>query len=225
MSEKVINCIETIVSWQGENQDSGKRMFILRFKRCNRIEAGKGCRWCDTKTKLRISAEYSITLNEIQKILDKEKCGILITGGCPTYSTNFNQTLLMLNNLKYSIANVESNGHRLIELVKLSNLDKPINFSYSPKIFTLDELHTEIEKSKELSKYSNVYFKIVYEDNELINQYLDFVETLEINPRVFLMPEGETREKLIKNSPVVFDAAELYKFNFSSRNHIIYGFI
>ena len=39
------------------------------------------------------------------------------------------------------------------------------------------------------------------------------------------MPEGKTREELINNSPKVFDVAEKYKTNFSSRDHIIYGFI
>ena len=91
MDTKVIKCIETFVSWQGEGFSSGQRMLIVRFKRCNRVESGRGCPWCDTQIKMRTNIEYSISLDKIQEILDKDKCGILITGGCPTYSTNFDQ--------------------------------------------------------------------------------------------------------------------------------------
>ena len=223
--EESINCIETFVSWQGEGISTGQRMLIVRFKKCNRIEEGKGCPWCDTALKLRISVEYSITLNKIQKILDEEKCGILITGGCPTYSTNFDQTILMLNKLNYPITNVESNGYKLEELIKLVNPEKPVNFSYSPKIFTDEELHNEIEKSEKLAKYSNVYFKIVYENRELVTRFLDHIENLNIHHKVFIMTKGSTRDELIKNSPDALDIAEEYKFNFSSRTHIIYNFI
>ena len=225
MDTKVIKCIETFVSWQGEGQDCGKRMLIMRFKRCNRIEAGKGCPWCDTAIKLRISAEYSLSLNDIQKLLDKEKCGILLTGGCPTFDSNLHQTILMLNNLNYPIANVESNGYQLLKLIERVDLNKNVNYSYSPKIFNNEELYEEIEKSKKLSLISNVYFKIVYDGRALIDQYLEALEELDINSKVFIMPQGVTKEELIINSPDAINAAELYKFNFSSRSHIIYGFI
>ena len=43
--------------------------------------------------------------------------------------------------------------------------------------------------------------------------------------KVWIMPEGTTREKLIENAPKVFDICEKYNFNFSSRTHILYGFI
>ena len=61
---------------------------------------------------------------------------------------------------------------------------------------------------------------------EFNNRFLDFLTEIKFNNnRIFLMPEGKTREELINNSPKVFDVAEKYKTNFSSRDHIIYGFI
>jgi hypothetical protein len=39
------------------------------------------------------------------------------------------------------------------------------------------------------------------------------------------MPEGVTRKDLIKNAPDVFDVCEKYNLSFSSRNHMIFGFI
>jgi len=40
-----------------------------------------------------------------------------------------------------------------------------------------------------------------------------------------MMPEGVTRPDLIKNAEKVFDMCEKYKLNFSSRSHILYGFV
>jgi hypothetical protein len=39
------------------------------------------------------------------------------------------------------------------------------------------------------------------------------------------MPKGTNRADLIKNAGPVFDACEKYNFNFSSRDHIIFGFV
>lgn len=220
-----IRIIENSISWQGEGFNSGKRVLILRFKTCNRIEFNIGCDFCDTKIKLRNSYPYLIKLNTIQEIINKEKVGLLITGGEPTFSFNFDSTLNVLNRLDYPFADIESNGHRLIHLINQANTDKLINHSYSPKIFTEEELQKEKVKSKELSEFSNVYFKIVYENRDLIKEYLEFVEELNINQRVFLMIKGTTKKELLKNAPEVFDEAEKYKFNFSSRDHIIYNFL
>ena len=79
--------------------------------------------------------------------------------------------------------------------------------------------------TEKLIKYPNVYFKVVYEDRDDVLWYLDWLSKLNVNQRVYLMIEGVTRVDLIKNSGAVFDACEKYKFNFSSRDHIIYGFI
>jgi len=43
--------------------------------------------------------------------------------------------------------------------------------------------------------------------------------------RVWLMPKGTTRSDLITNAGPVFDACEKYNFNFSSRSHIMFGFV
>jgi len=49
--------------------------------------------------------------------------------------------------------------------------------------------------------------------------------TLIDNQRVWLMPMGTNRADLIRNSCSVFDACEKYDLNFSSRDHIIFGFV
>jgi organic radical activating enzyme len=220
-----VKLIEVMNSWQGEGPDIGKRMLITRFKRCDRV-----CRFCDTMVKMRITAEAEYTLPQLQTILDEEKSGLMITGGEPTFDTNFDSTVLMLTKLKYPIANIESNGHRLNELIMKIGKSKNINYIFSPKFFTETELQTAKDITLQLKDYPNLYIKIVCENNELVHNYLHWLdknlgENNYNHCRVFLMPEGKTKDELIKNSEFVFDIAEEYKFNFSSREHIIYMFI
>lgn len=223
--EKNIHIVENVITWQGEIF-IGVRMLLLRFQKCNRIEAGIGCPWCDTAVKLRISQPSILSLKQIQNIISEQNCGLLITGGEPSFSVNFDETLLLLNEISnYPVANVESNGCQLVELISRVDISKPVRFVYSPKIFTELELEEEIKRTEELKKYQQVFIKVVYENRQLIITYLEFLSKLDINQRVYLMPEGDTREKLIERAGEVFDACEKYKFNFSTRSHIIYGFV
>jgi len=108
---KEVKLIENFLSWQGEGPDSGRSMIILRFKTCN-----LNCSWCDTAVKMRISAEAPYKLSDIQKTIYKSKAGILVTGGEPTVKKHFTSTVMLLNELDFPVANVESNGCALYEL-------------------------------------------------------------------------------------------------------------
>jgi len=226
---KKVKLIECVRTWQAEGIDSGKAALLCRFKYCN-----KKCKFCDTIVKMRISKESEYSLNELQEEIEDNRLGIVITGGEPTIDRHFNDTLTLLNELNYGFANVESNGYKL-ELLNwyLKDSTKNIRLIYSPKIFSKIDLEEEIERTNELFPLKRVYIKIVYEDTTLIHSYLEFLSETMMKVRgvenkhskVFLMPEGTTRATLIQNSEKVFDAAEKYNFNFSSRDHIIYGFV
>lgn len=228
MSENSVKLIEVFNTWQGEGPDSGKSMLILRFKTCN-----LKCPWCDTRVKMRITPEAEYPLEQLQEILKETGAGILVTGGEPTVNKHFWDTVLLLTKLEYPIANVESNGHQLVKLIQQVGNSKPINYIFSPKIFTNTDSDFARQTAVDLfSKFPldkfNINIKIVYEpQNLLIESFLEWLSTsiLIPNQSVYLMPEGVTRADLIKNSEKVFDAAEKYKFNFSSRDHIIYGFV
>jgi organic radical activating enzyme len=229
MKEKIMNKIKLIeaqVTWQGEGVDSGKRMLLCRFKYCN-----KSCPWCDTKVKMRISTEAEYSLETLQDIMDKEKAGIMITGGEPTFGGHLNATVLMLNNLRYQVANVETNGCDLVELIKRVDSTKNVSYIYSPKLFDYKDVTEAAKVSALIINNQKVFFKIVVEDNNFVKNFLNSLATALDNVsafghgRVFLMPEGITRDALIKNSGIVYDLAEQYKFNISSREHIIFGFI
>lgn len=225
-SVKLIECIRN--TWQGEGINSGQRFTLLRGKYCNRR-----CKWCDTLVKMRISQEAEYRISDIQKILDEERTNLMISGGEPTFEKHFDDTFELLTQLKYEKANVESNGYLLYHLDELlpDSLSN-IKLMYSPKIFSDKELKQEIDKTIKLFPLERVYIKVVYEDNELIHEYLKLLSDLMLidniknkNSKIWLMPEGTTREALIRNSQQVFDICEQYKFNFSSRNHIIFGFV
>jgi len=222
MSE--VKLIENFISWQGEGPDSGRAMAILRFKTCDRK-----CSWCDTAVKMRISAEAPYKISDIQKTLYESKAGILVTGGEPTVAKHFDECVVLLNELDYPVANVESNGHRLLELVKVVTQNDRIKYIYSPKIFNEKDFDLASELTENLVGFPNVHIKVVYENNPLVIKYLERLHkhygNLAWQHRIWLMPKGTTRSDLIRNAEEVFDACERYKFNFSSRSHIIFGFV
>ena len=221
--EKSVKLIENFVSWQGEGPDSGQAMIILRFKTCN-----LKCPWCDTSVKMRISAEAPYALSDIQETVNEKRAGLLVTGGEPTVNRHLNETVMLLNELDYPVANVESNGFQLPELIKLVDPTKPVRFIFSPKFFSRNDFEEAVEKTELLLPHPNVYIKVVYEDRDVVKAYLEWLSS-QITPnearKVWLMPEGVTRTDLIRNAEGVFDACERYKFNFSSRSHIIFGFV
>ncbi len=221
MNEEKINLIEVIVSWQGEGVDIGKRFLLCRFKYCD-----KKCHFCDTLTKMRAFAETEILLKQLQEIINKQKVNLMITGGEPTYSHQLNQTISMLNNLDYPLANVETNGLNLLELIKEVNPNKNINYSYSPKIFNDNEYDTAFNLIKKLVKHENVFLKLVIsKKDKFIIDYLDNITNFFPTNRIYLMPLGKTKEEIFINAPYMFDMAEKYKSNISSRMHLIYDFV
>jgi len=216
-----VRLIENFCSFQGEGPDVGRTMVILRFKTCN-----LDCPWCDTKVKMRASNEATYSLRELQSIIDKRKAGVLVTGGEPTVGKHINDAITILNTLNYQVANVETNGYNLEELLSKVNQKKPVKFIYSPKIFNKQDLDLALSKTELFISFPNVYFKIVYEDRDLVESYLQSLSSLyKEHYRVYIMPEGATKEKLIINAEKVFEVCERFKFNFSTRSHIIYGFI
>lgn len=214
---KLIECINT---WQGEGPDSGRRMLLCRFKYCN-----KKCKWCDTLVKMRALQETEISIKKLQEILDTEKTGLMITGGEPTFSNQLKATMDMLNNLKYPVANVETNGLDLIELIKEVKSSKNVHYVYSPKIFNETDWEEAISMAAKLVKFESVFMKVVYSEEEIISDFLEKVVTIFPSDRIYVMPLGKTRDEMFNNAPTVFDIAEKLKLNVTSRMHLVYDFV
>lgn len=213
-----VNLIECINTFQGEGPDSGRRMLLCRFKYCNLT-----CPWCDTIVKMRVLQEGSYKLSQLQDIMNEQRCGLMITGGEPTFSNQLAQTILMLNNLQYTIANVETNGLELDYLIKNVYEEKNIKYIFSPKFSTEKDVLEIAKKIEKLLINPNVYYKIVVlKESRFIDSLLQKIGNTK---NVFLMPEGKNRDELFENAPRTFDLAEKYKCNFSSRTHLIYDFV
>lgn len=216
-----VNIIEAIITWQAEGVNTGERVLILRFKNCSRK-----CVWCDTALKMRNSIEMQLSFKEIQRIVSEEKCGIILTGGEPTFNDNLESSIKVINEIDCKLFNVETNGHDLIGLIEKVNPDKNVHYSLSPKLFTSEDYRLYLDIVEKIKDNPRVFIKLVYEDRPIIENFLIHLRDINFdNRRVFLMPEGATKDEIIRHSGMVFDAAEKYKFNFSSREHIIYGFI
>jgi organic radical activating enzyme len=214
---KLIECINT---WQGEGIDCGQRMLLCRFKFCDRH-----CSWCDTMVKMRALQEAEFSISKLQEYIDDNKTGLMITGGEPTFSGQLVQTINMLNNLTYPIANVETNGLALLELIKEVDPTKNIHYSYSPKLFNDEDIESALELCKNLIDNPNVVLKIVYGYEKLTIEFIEDVIKFFPTNRIYLMPLGKDRDQMFGNAPDVFDAAEKYKTNISSRMHLVYDFV
>jgi organic radical activating enzyme len=218
MNQK-IELIECTKTFQGEGPNIGKKVILTRFKLCN-----KSCPYCDTKIKMRVSQEMIFSLESLQKIIDENKSGIMITGGEPTYNKNLKYTINMLNNLNYSFADVETNGYDIKTL--LQNVDgfQNINFIISPKIFEEYDL-AEFERLLEyLFNDRRIFFKLVVPD-VLSKEILDLIQKHNYIDRTYLMPKGKTKKELEESYPYVLGLAEEYLTNITTRMHLTYDII
>jgi organic radical activating enzyme len=229
-----VKLIENFRTYQGEGPDSGRAMLLLRFKHCD-----KKCDFCDTRVKMRISEEGEYSLQSIQMQLDTYRLGLMITGGEPTFAPHFDETFTLLTRLNYTVANVETNGCQLEELLKKRNWSKfPVKFIYSPKIFDEESRYEAVGLTNSLLSHPNVYIKIPYMKNGYVDEYCKWLvkergerETFDIslmrtmNDKIWLMPIGCDLMEQEEASADVMDACEEYCFNFSGRTHIMYNFI
>jgi organic radical activating enzyme len=229
-----IHVVENILTYQGEIF-SGQRCLLLRFKDCNRYYGFPNiggttlpCKFCDTTDKMKNLDVFEISLQEIQDIINNNRCGVMITGGEPTFSNNFIETYEILKSIESTFFNVESNGFKLVDLISsLNNQYKNIKYVFSPKIFSGVELYESKNIFLELiNDYcnENIYIKVVYQDTPFINSFLEYISKFSVNEKIYLMPEGKTKEELSSNFQKVLEVSNKYNFNITSRLHIIHSF-
>lgn len=228
---KLIECFRT---YQGEGPDSGRAMLLLRFKTCN-----LKCHFCDTAVKMRISQEGTYTIPQLQSKINEYRCGLLITGGEPTFTPHYNETITLLENLEYKVANVETNGHQLEKLLMTKQfINRPVKFIYSPKIFNTKSERDAITLTNTILDHPQVYIKIPFENTGCVNSYcrwlVDEISDREkrnlidehlLDNKVWMMPLGDNELDQKTNSADVMDSCEEYKFNFTGRLHTMYNFI
>lgn len=231
-----VKLIECMLTWQGE-VFSGKRVLLLRFKNCDRC-----CSYCDIRNKLESSVEGEYDIDDLQKIIDKEDVGLLITGGEPTYYdpprvNNYTDTFNLLTKLNYPFAYVESNGCDLTYLYKNVELSDKIHYVFSPKVIfkRRDETSDRPDLLIDTYNYKMVedIIKTIKKDKLIIkilrpgqagNKLINYLIDNGLKQNIYLMPEGNTKEKIIKNMPHVLDMAKFFGVNVTTRLHLIHDF-
>jgi organic radical activating enzyme len=169
-------------------------------------------------------AEYSI--KDIQTAIEANNLAVMISGGEPGFGLNLQSTIDIVNLTKSYLYNIETNGCQLEKLISGIHNNKNVKYMLSPKLFTNNDFKFYVDLINKVIDNEKVIIKLVYENTTLINNFLDYLQKINFdNNRVWLMPEGRTRAELIANAPIVFNAAEKYKTNFSSRNHVVFEFI
>lgn len=238
MSTRDIPLIENIVTWQGEGCNTGKRMYLVRFKRCS-----CHCPFCDTWTKMSDSDEKLFCIDDINSEMKHHQVSnLMITGGEPTldkgckegHRTNLQSTIDMLTFCHFEYADVETNGYNIEDLlhkaIKIQSFQttKKINISYSPKFFKIEDVYTALKKCEYVSLYQDhlPIVKVVVNDafsfafaRQLINDGIYKPNNL------YLMPLGTNRDEISESfiRDVVPLASEL-KCNISGRMHLVHNF-
>lgn len=217
-----IKVIEISQSFQGEGPNTGRYITLVRFKACNLVA---DCHFCDTAVKMRTSHETTLTIKDINDLVNKR--GLLISGGEPTIYLK--EVLSILKDVDFEFCDIETNGFKLIELIKNINFNliDNINFMFSPKIFKDDDLKIFQEKLIILKDYLNVYYKILCQPvGAYVEEQIESVLNKGISPsKIYLMPLGATPQEIERSMPIVLNMAEKFKCNLTSRLHIVHCFI
>jgi len=193
---EMFNCI------QGEGLEIGQPTFLLRLSGCN-----LHCDFCDSKyhtSGKEISVESLVSKIE----MDSKGDHLTISGGEPTLQERELRRMFKLLPPSYT-KSLETNGTRL------TNLKYDV-IAVSPKKqqIVLSILKKYVEKD-------NTFFKFVYE-NKTDKWWEEVIKKCGIpTSKVFIMPEGMTRQEQLKKMPEVIEYCIENNYNFCPRLQVL----
>jgi 7-carboxy-7-deazaguanine synthase len=229
---------------QGENQ-VGVPCTFLRLKNCT-----LNCSWCDSLSVFKFGNPYSI--NELVEMWEKEGViedlknnhHMVFTGGSPLLQQ---QALISLIEKVKELYNfipfieVENEctimpDHKMLQYValwnnspKLANSEMPLRARYKPEILDKFAQHYTEHRNRvtAVSQYSKVVFwKFVVTCEEEWQEIVrDFILPGYVKKEnIVLMPEGQTRDELLKHYEFVVNLACREGVRMTDRLHItIFG--
>ena len=220
---------------QGEGRHTGEPATFLRLSECN-----LQCTWCDTPYTWnfdgtpykhdddvkysRVDQQIKLTVGEaINQITQEQTRRLVISGGEPMLQqATLTELIKGLKNEDPSFkVDIETNGtvtptDEMVELVDL--------FTVSPKLASSGNAQHKREKPKALQRFAeldNADFKFVIADESDMYDVLHYQQKYGIkHDKIWLMPEGRTKEQLDRHSQQVAELAIEYGFNLTGRLHI-----
>ena len=224
--------VEKFLTLQGEGKYLGVPSYFIRSTGCNLRCAWKdntGITYCDTPyTSWQAEKGEILNTDEVLRFLrDKPIKHIVITGGEPMIQPDIATVVNEFIDNKYLVT-VETNG-----TVYRTDMSKAF-MSLSPK---LESSYAQDKDSNEnrIHKRNNCFYDSIeqwmksnpYQLKFVVNDAKDLIEILELqkdwglnHSKIYLMPQGITREQLAEKSEWLFKTCEINGFNFSPRMHI-----
>jgi len=206
---KTIEIAEIFETVQGEGKWVGTPAFFIRTGTCN-----LQCSWCDTPYtwKAGETTYEKRTYEEVFEQVEKSPIQhIVITGGEPMLHQEFILALRKRNPHRY--IEVETNG-----TIPCTLPSGTVNqFNISPKLSNSGNNWYKLNL-----RVDNCIFKFVVQSPDDVAEIENFAEQNNIDrTKIFLMPEGTTRDILLSRAKWLIPLCREKKFHYSPRLHIM----
>lgn len=226
LTQFIMNISEIFYTIQGEGIHVGTPSTFIRTSGCN-----LRCDWCDTPytswepetNKMDIEQ----IMEQVNKVTAENASHIVITGGEPFLQPDLGELVKDLHDQNYFVT-IETNG----TVYKEVGADI---YSVSPKLANStptkerdkfwserhEKLRINYESLEKFVEHPSSYFKFVIQTKEDLNEVDDLITKLDIsNERIYLMPEGRTKDEVQSKTHEIIDLCKDRGFNFSPRLHI-----
>ena len=237
--------IEAYTCIQTEGSRAGRPHFLVRTTGCtHRCYFGEGG-WCDSWYTSIHPEKGTWTLNAIKELFESNPQinHLMITGGSPTMHPELVDALVtMAKDMRDMYVTIETEGSHFIEtnykiyLVSLSpkfaNSIPKLGVETPSGAITDDRMIKQHNKfrmnydamKKMIEYHSDYHFKPVVDRNEpeIWNEIEGFIVTNNIpSSKVWIMPAGDTFDKLQPNYAYVMEECIKRGYNFTGRAHIV----
>jgi 7-carboxy-7-deazaguanine synthase len=220
MKQSIVLADSPFYTIQGEGPHTGYPAVFIRIQGCT-----VGCQWCDTKYSWpNAKAGKSWTFSDIESEIEKapRSAIIVITGGEPCEHEHELVALLQVIRYKRSVE-IETSGY--IYTPNLANLSDVVVIS--PKIspsagVVAGKKITRDVANKWIGRFEQIlYWKFVAQGEDDLHRILGVIEEWKLDrDRVWVMPEGLTREQLLNSSSLVAEFCKKEGVKFSYRVHV-----
>ncbi len=206
---KTILIAEIFETIQGEGKWVGTPAFFIRTGMCNLT-----CSWCDTPYTWK-EGETTYTKQTHEEVFQRvEKSPIqhiVVTGGEPMLHQEF---ILALR---------KRNPHRFIEVETNGTIPNTLppgtvnQFNISPKLSNSGNSWYKLNL-----RVDSCIFKFVVQSPDDVIEIESFIKQNELDhTKIFLMPEGTTRDILLSRAKWLIPLCREKKFHYSPRLHIM----